>query len=425
MKPLSPVSLSDIKSLTAKQPEAQPNEATEPAKPKKERTPAKPAKAIRVSDYLADFYEIRYNIVSNELLLREEGSKDFETLENEQGLWFELAENNIDVSVDLMKNVLIAKAAKFDPLRNYFENLPEKRGVIDEIARYVQTRGTPDPENPEQEIKLNFAHHLKKHLVRTVACALDESYFNKQCLVMIGGQNVGKSSFCEWFLPPALLDYGSSSFSFDKDGEIALGGNLLVFLDELANFERTDIKQLKAILAKQFIKVREPYGKKAIRRPRRASFFATTNEAEFLTDSTGNVRFVCIELEYINFNYSKEIDVDDVWAEAYTLYKSGYKGDLNKAEIAEIERINAQHSITCVETELIQRYFSKPDATNKLHEEHLTATEIKQYIQSYHPSERINLKKLGEELRRLIGRPVTARRGNQTPKGYFLVKNNS
>ena len=61
-----------------------------------------------------------------------------------------------------------------------------------------------------------------------------------------------------------------------------------------------------------------------IAKPRRANFIGSTNKDEFLTDETGSVRFVCIELiDKLNFSYKTEMKIDDVWRQAYSLYKNG------------------------------------------------------------------------------------------------------
>jgi len=57
----------------------------------------------------------------------------------------------------------------------------------------------------------------------------------------------------------------------------------------------------------------------------------------------------------INWDYSKDINIDDVWRQAYSLYKSGFKYELTAEEIRENELANRQYQVTTVEMEWIQK----------------------------------------------------------------------
>lgn len=46
-----------------------------------------------------------------------------------------------------------------------------------------------------------------------------------------------------------------------------------------------------------------------------SSFIGSTSRATFLNDETGSVRWLCFELMgKIDFVYSKNVDIDKVWA---------------------------------------------------------------------------------------------------------------
>lgn len=87
---------------------------------------------------------------------------------------------------------------------------------------------------------------------------------------------------------------------------IALIENFIINLDELATFSKVEIGQLKSVLSKSFVKERHPFERKAKKLPRRASFIGSTNMTEFLTDPTGNVRWIPFEVFDIDWKYSKK-----------------------------------------------------------------------------------------------------------------------
>jgi predicted P-loop ATPase len=156
-----------------------------------------------------------------------------------------------------------------------------------------------------------FRLHFTKWMVRAIKCALEEQYCNKNAIILVQKQqNRGKTTFIRFLYPPALKQYITENISFDKDSLIALVENFLINLDELATYSWVEINALKSILSKSFVKERHPFERKAKKLPRRASFIGSTNIAKFLTDPTGNVRWIPFEISGINWNYSKEVDIN-------------------------------------------------------------------------------------------------------------------
>jgi predicted P-loop ATPase len=253
----------------------------------------------------------------------------------------------------------------YDPLAGYFNEITtylpsdDKGGYIDEFASYVKVEGG---EKEQQRWLTNF----KKALVRTVKCALNPSYFNKQCLTLHStDQNVGKTSFLRTLVPPQLKSYYyEGAIGSDKDSQTVLTKNFIILIDELANLSRLDINVLKAIMSKLSVNIRLPYAKNFKEFPRRASFFATTNRADFLTDNE-NVRWVIFSVESIDKGYGNiftgeyKIDINKVWCEAYRLYQAGFPCEMNKSDLASNEDNNVLYSATSSEKEVINTYFEK------------------------------------------------------------------
>jgi predicted P-loop ATPase len=228
-------------------------------------------------------------------------------------------------------------------------------------------------------------------------------------------QNSGKSTFCRWLCPPALSPYIAENIAPDKDGHIALSTNLYINLDELATLNKQELNGLKALFSKDVINVRRPFDRKATSMPRRASFTGSTNDRQFLTDLTGSVRWLCFEIEKIDWDYSKAIDVNRLYAQAYELYRSGFRYQLSKEELDENEGANSAHLQSSAELELVQQ-FCKPG------DQHHTATDILIRLTALAPTMRLSAKAIGQALS-FIG--IERKKVGRTPQsqryGYYLA----
>lgn len=306
------------------------------------------------AEYLFEKYDIRYNEVSHdyEISLKEENNWH---ILNVNSLIIELAKVSIDVTPKKLEIFIKSDwIEKHNPIQNYFNSLPIWNG-IDYIKKYCSYVPTFEDEA--------FLYHFRKWLVRTVRCALEPEYFNKQAFIISHrGQSSGKSTWCRFLCPPRLSAYMAEDISNDKDARIQLSRNFLLNLDELAVLSRKDINALKAFFSKTFINERLPYDRKNTTLPRICSFIGSTNMTTFLNDETGSVRWLCFELrDTINFAYSKETDIDNIWVQAYHLaYKEpGFNPELTVNDVNENEERNKKYTRLTTEQELIAKYFEK------------------------------------------------------------------
>ena len=153
----------------------------------------------------------------------------------------------------------------------------------------------------------------------------------------------------------------------DKDARIQLCRNFLINLDELSVLSKRDVNALKAFFSKTFINERLPYDRKNTTLPRLSSFLGSTNMSTFLNDETGSIRWLCFELlGKIDFNYSKEINIKDVWTQAYHLaYKDlNFDPELTPKDVLENEVRNKKFTNLTVEEELLSKYFTKSTDMN-------------------------------------------------------------
>lgn len=324
-------------------------------------------KFILASEFIEEHYQIRNNIVTNEYECRETGGDSFEML-NENNIFIKMQFSGLNISLNnlvaLLKSDIIER---FDPFREYFGSLKvwdRKTDHITALAQFVKTKD-----------RIRFDLHFKKWLVRVVACALDDSYFNKQAFILVHDrQNSGKSTFCRFLCPSALSNYIAENLSIDKDSRILLTRNLLINLDELSTLSKVEINSLKSLFSKDKINDRLPYDRRNSIIPRRCSFIGSTNQTEFLNDESGSVRWLCFVIDEIDWDYRNQVNIDLVYSQAYHLYKNGFEFNLTQEEIRENEEYNKQFQLISSERELVSK-FIKPGSKEE-NDFFMTATDI-------------------------------------------------
>lgn len=285
--------------------------------------------------YLFEKYDIRYNEISQDYQISLIGENRWHYL-NINSLIIELTKAGIEISPGKLEIFIKSELiSKHNPILNYFKSLPQWDGTayIQQLCSYVPTY--------EDEA---FLYHFRKWLVRAVRCALEPDYFNKQAFILSHkGQSSGKSTCCRFLCSPSLSEYMAEDISNDKDARIQLCRNFLLNLDELAVLSRKDVNALKAFFSKTFINERLPYDKKNTTLPRICSFIGSTNMSSFLSDETSSVRWLCFELrDKIDFAYSKEVDINKVWSQAYhyAYHLEEFNPELSSKDVSENEERN-------------------------------------------------------------------------------------
>ena len=376
---------------------------------------------IQMIRFLLSKYDFKNNVVLNDIMAREKGKGTYNPV-NPNTLYIEARSAGYRTSINEINIFLWSDyIPRTNPFKEYFEKVDgqwkeENHGdYIQRFSEYIQVA--------DQE---RFAFQFKKWLVRCVACALDDDYFNKQALIFVQeAQHGGKTTLTRFLIPEDLKEYSTENISVDKDSLIALCQNFGIIQDELSTLSRMEINAQKTLMSKSAIKVRHPYDRKPKLEPRRASIWGSTNKDEFLTDETGSVRWLCFNVMEINFDYKKDIDINLVWSQAYHLYQTGFKYEMTTEEIFENERANNLYKTLSVEAELIHKYFTP--ATADSYEEFLTATEISTILTTLIDSKlKINPVEVGKSLK-MLGFRQGQRRGHGTQrfpvKGYYIYKN--
>ncbi len=360
--------------------------------------------------YLKERYTIRYNTVSNKFEYKEKNARKFEDL-NENNLFIKLQKNNIAIGINNLIALLKSDfTKKHDPFVEYFKSLPawdKKTDHIEYLSSFVTAK------NQER-----FNHHFKKWLVRAVKTATEKEIFNKQAFVLVGSkQNSGKSTFCRFLCPGSLSEYIVENIGTDKDSLVAITENFLINLDELSTAEKSEINAFKSMFSKDKVKARLTYDKRASIHIRRASFIGSTDKWEFLTDENGSVRWLCLEIDHIDWDYINKINMDDVYSQAWYYAKNkNFVSELTKEEIEENDRINKKFQVSSPERDLILENFRPSDKDNG---NFFTATDILEYL-SKKTTLKINHIQIGKELRFLGFERVAKFLDGNAKYGYYI-----
>lgn len=145
--------------------------------------------------------------------------------------------------------------------------------------------------------------------------------------VLIGAQGIGKSMFLRRL--GTRSDWYCDNFN-TVEGDAAaekLRGMWIVELAELlATKKQKDVESIKAFLTSTVDTIRPKYARETEQRPRACVFAGTTNSPQFLTDSTGNRRFLPVECGAHDAPMSLFADgveeyFEQAWAEAVHVYK--------------------------------------------------------------------------------------------------------
>ena len=229
----------------------------------------------------------------------------------------------------------------------------------------------------------------------------DRECRNHTCLVLTGEQGKFKTTFLDLLCPPALHGYSYTGkiYPQEKDTLTYIGQNLIVNIDDqLKALNKRDENELKNLITCPMVKYRMPYDKYVEEHPHLASFVASVNGNDFLTDPMGSRRFLPFEVLSIDIEKAKRISMDNVYAEAKALLKSGFCYWFDDDEIAELYRESEDFQVQTAEMELLLRCFEKPaeDENYSL----MTTTEILTYLGIY-THQPLLAKRMGEALKKV------------------------
>ena len=398
--------------------------------PKQRKTSSKNGE---IEIYLSSRYEFRYNTVlgrteyrgKNDALFSKVGRYEINTLRRE-------IDNDIGIvtSSDNLYSIIESSfSPRINPIQEYFKRLSAtdignsnrdsgndvslSLKAIHDLASCVVVRNSD-----------KWLPYLTKWLVAVVANAMDDRECrNHTCLVLTGEQGKFKTTFLDLLCPPALhgYNYTGKIYPQEKDTLTYIGQNFIVNIDDqLKALNKRDENELKNLITCPMVKYRMPYDKYVEEHPHLASFVASVNGNDFLTDPTGSRRFLPFEVLSIDINRAKAISMDTVYTEAKALLKSGFRYWFDDDEIAELYKASEDFQVQTAEMELLLRCFEKPTEDNP-NCTYMTTTEIITYL-GYYTHHSLSLKHMGEALKRSGFEKVSKRREGGSPIYVYKVR---
>lgn len=328
------------------------------------------------------YHKPRYNLVTGRVELSENGGYSPISDRNANSLVRVLKKKGAKVTRNKVDELLNSEySTDYHPFKEYFGTLPEVKGDSS-IRAYAKRVKVKDPDGASGVTLKGkqltnaewFQECLKRWLVATVAGAIDDESVNHTVLILSGAQGIGKTIYTRNLLPKVLEKYYYNGVinPDDKDMLIHLAECFLILWDEMCAKNRAESGKIKEIITKDKIRVRRPYGRYAETLNRHASIIGSVNDTELLTDTTGNRRFLIHEVEHIDYRTPENID--ELWAEAYSYYKSGYKFWFDHDEISQLNVYNSKFE---QQSEVEQRLLAKfVPGDNNPESQRLTATEI-------------------------------------------------
>ena len=319
--------------------------------------------ALRLEEFLKRRYDIRFNQMTDDLEYRERNSIrfSFTTLDKR-------ARNSI--AIHALKEGIQAWDRDIDRFL-HSDYVP----VYNPVEEYLYELGEWDGRDRIREladrVACNHPHWrdlFYRWFLSMVAhwMGRDKQHGNATTPVLIGPQGYRKSTFCRILLPPELrFGYTDSlDFSSKRDAERYLGRFFLVNLDEFDQISGNQQAFLKHLLQKPSASLRKPYSSSIQEVRRYASFIATSNHKDLLSDLSGNRRFICVEVTApIDTNVT--VNYDQLYAQAFHAVMHGERYWLDDADEALLTESNEEFRQVTPLEHLLQSCFSVASPENE------------------------------------------------------------
>ena len=427
-----------------------------------------------IEDNYLQFRRLRHDVISDKLQIRLSGEEAMRLLGERLEYWREMTKQDINsivchcaqeydaniTSREVMTALQSDLIPDVHPLREYIHSLKpyttDQPDWIDWVAQQVHVKAYPHPlpegrgegsqnstpmkvEGTGADYKsfplgedLGEASTLwracfKKWFVAMVASWMKDDVVNHQVLVLIGKQGIFKTTWLEHLIPPHLRAYAcklATSNELNKDERLRIAEFGLISLDEIDSMNNRELNQLKSIITATDVNERAAYAYTKERRVRLASFCASGNRRDFLTDITGNRRWLPFEVESIQNPFHTQLPYEQMYAEAWALAQDplfSYWFDLDEIEV--LEQHNQHFRDESNEEQLLDVYFAVPttDATNA---KFLTTAEISERLIYYGNIKKpMTLSRLGVLLSQKGF--LSVRRGNPSRRGWIIYERES
>jgi predicted P-loop ATPase len=206
-----------------------------------------------------------------------------------------------------------------------------------------------------------------------------------------------------------------------KDDEILMCKKWFILDDEYGGKSKKEDKRLKELTSKEFINVREPYGRVSLDIRRLAVFCGTSNETQLLNDPTGNRRQIPLHILDIDHELYNQCDKAALWRELYYMFQAGCEHTILKEDIIKLNQATEMFKLSTPEDDLINKKLSPSSETSI--GEWMSLTDIQQYLMLETKFNYLNTQRIGSILTTLGFRKERRGKRGQLVMMYNIYKN--
>ena len=375
---------------------------------------------MRMIEFLCKKYDFRYNSVMKFTEYRPK-DKDYwgyqpvdARVQKRMTLEVQLA--NIRVSIKDVRNYLESDLlSTYNPVEDFLFKCAGKWDGKDYIRALARTVPT---DNPYWE---DWFYTWFLAMVNQWRSYSHRKYGNSVAPLLISKQGYNKSTFCRSLVPPELQWGYNDNLVLSEKRQVlqAMCQALLLNLDEF-NQISPQVQQgfLKNIIQLPSVKMKPPYGSHVQEFPRMASFIATSNMEDILSDPSGNRRFLGVELTG-PIDVSQLPNYEQLYAQALAALQAGEKTYFDTEQTKLIMASNRKFEVISPVDQYFNLYFDLTDDAKQ--GEYLTAAEIFQELKS-HIGSSVKLSNLISFGRKLSQMPSIHRKRFNDGMRYLVVR---
>lgn len=334
---------------------------------------------VNMMQLLKSRYDFRYNTVMKyvEYLPKDKGWYGYQPVDPrvQKRMTLEVQLADIRVSIKDVRNFLESDYIKnYNPIDEYLFQCYDKWDGKDHIRALARTVPTANPHWADWFYTwfLGMVDQWRGYSHR--------QYGNSVAPLLISKQGYNKSTFCRRLLPPELQWGYSDNLILSEKRQVyqAMAQFMVINLDEF-NQISPQVQQgfLKNLIQLPTLKYKPPYGSHVMEFPRLASFIATSNMKDILSDPSGNRRFIGVELTG-SIDVSVRPNYQQLFAQALSALNNGEKSYFDAQQVKLIMKSNSQFEIIQPIDQYFLLYFELVE--DEKEGEYLTAAEIFDYL---------------------------------------------
>ena len=334
---------------------------------------------VNMMQLLESRYDFRYNTVMKfvEYMPKEKGWYGFQPVDPrvQKRMTLEVQLADIRVSIKDVRNFLESDYIKnYNPIDEYLFQCYDKWDGKDHIRALARTVPTNNP------YWADWFYTWFLGMVDQWRGFTHRQYGNSVAPLLISKQGYNKSTFCRRLLPPELQWGYNDNLILSEKRQVyqAMAQFMVINLDEF-NQISPQVQQgfLKNLIQLPTLKYKPPYGSHVMEFPRLASFIATSNMKDILSDPSGNRRFIGVELTG-PIDVSVRPNYQQLFTQALSALNNGEKSYFDAQQVKLIMKSNSQFEIIQPIDQYFLLYFELVE--DEKEGDYLTAAEIFDYL---------------------------------------------